>query len=96
MDPKSVSVKGSELTATLRNPAADKQFVLKLTSYKGLVMLHIDESGDKGRFQVCLSLVKLEFMVEFEKEALEDAEGPVGEGAFQLCSCGALHGAVKM
>ena len=53
VEPKSVSVKGSDLTATLRNPAADKEFVLKLTAYDGLVRLHIDESGDKGRFQVC-------------------------------------------
>lgn len=47
-----MAVKGSELTASLRNPVADKQFALKLTAYDGLVRLHIDESGDKGRFQV--------------------------------------------
>ena len=72
VDPKSESVKGSELMATPRS-----LFVLKLTAYGGLARLHTDGMG-ASRCAIVLQSQKFVMGCRIG-EALEDAEG-----AFQL------------
>ena len=53
LDPSSVSLTGSGLTAKLANTKSSAQFNLQLTSYEGTVRLHIDEEPSQDRCVHC-------------------------------------------
>ena len=53
VDPSSVSLTGSGLTAKLANRKSSAQFKLQLTSYEGTVRLHIDEEPSQDRCVHC-------------------------------------------
>lgn len=48
----SVNVKGSELTAKVKNSLRAGVLELKLTAYDGFIRLFIDEATEERRFQV--------------------------------------------
>eukprot|EP00208_Stichococcus_sp_RCC1054_P007303 CAMPEP_0206145352 /NCGR_PEP_ID=MMETSP1473-20131121/27104_1 /ASSEMBLY_ACC=CAM_ASM_001109 /TAXON_ID=1461547 /ORGANISM="Stichococcus sp, Strain RCC1054" /LENGTH=887 /DNA_ID=CAMNT_0053541521 /DNA_START=68 /DNA_END=2731 /DNA_ORIENTATION=- len=52
VQPSSVKIDGSQLTASLVNEANQATFQLALTAYKGTVRLNVNEAPDKNRFQV--------------------------------------------
>jgi alpha 1,3-glucosidase len=53
VDPQSVKVQGSRVTATVvNNQDSNGTFSLALTAYQGIVRLHIDEVIPKGRYEV--------------------------------------------
>lgn len=59
VDPSSVSLTGSGLTAKLANTKSNAQFKLQLTNYEGTVRLHIDEEPSQDRCTHCRSFLGL-------------------------------------
>ena len=53
VNPSSVSLTGSGLTAKLANTKSNAHFKLQLTSYAGMVRLHIDEEPSQDRCVHC-------------------------------------------
>ena len=58
IESKSVSIKESQLTAKILNPAAQKDFDLAITAYDGIVRVIIEEP-DTSRFKASLGLTPI-------------------------------------
>ena len=79
VDPSSVSLTGSGLTAKLANTKSSAQFKLQLTNYEATVRLHIDQDPSQDRCVHCRSCLGLMHTLSCRADVLKPVKPAVAK-----------------